>query len=257
MHRILQANIVTCAIQVIGTLVFIRRMPIAYYIIGAILQACFIIAIRFAYRIIVLERNRKYNRKQSSVNAMIVGVGEVGRRVIKYLEEMTAYRPMCVVDISNAEDGAMLDGIPIISGTEKIEEAVEKYNIQTVIIANTMISPDTRKRIKNYCSEKGLGVQDYTGFLANLGGNVSLSRLLEVVQGPLTLRVGQKEWQYQNREEAIMDLSKHYQVRAVAPANGRLVIDLIPFDLKTTKNSDIRNWMKQYEEQTGDDASIL
>ena len=89
MHRILQANIVTCAIQVVGTLLFIRRMPIAYYIIGAILQACFIIAIRFAYRIIVLERNRKYNRKQSSVNAMIVGVGEVGRRVIKYLEEMT------------------------------------------------------------------------------------------------------------------------------------------------------------------------
>lgn len=87
MHRILGANAVTVVIQVVGTLLFVNRMPLTYYVIGAVLQAIFIIIIRFAYRIFFIERQKMKAKKQPSINSMVVGVGEFGRRVIKYLED--------------------------------------------------------------------------------------------------------------------------------------------------------------------------
>ena len=87
MHRILWANLVTCAIQVLGTLLFVNKMPLTYYVIGAVLQACFIIAIRFSYRVFIIERRNAQAKKQPSINAMVVGAGEFGRRVVKYLQE--------------------------------------------------------------------------------------------------------------------------------------------------------------------------
>ena len=50
MNRIILANVVTTVVQVAGTLIFIRRMPITYYAIGAVLQFVFIVTIRFSSR---------------------------------------------------------------------------------------------------------------------------------------------------------------------------------------------------------------
>ena len=39
------------------TLLF-KRMPISYYIVGAAIQFMLVVAVRFAYRFILLERNK-------------------------------------------------------------------------------------------------------------------------------------------------------------------------------------------------------
>lgn len=181
LHRILLANVVTCVIQVAGTLLFVNKMPFPYYVIGAVLQVCFIIAIRFAYRVFIIERRKAQVRKQPSINAMVVGAGEFGRRVIKYLQETSAYKPISVVDTQDSFSGIQLDGIPIISGIENIEEAIQRYRIKAVFIANPVMSPEFRQKIKDFCIQKDLELLDYAGFLANMGGNVALVRLLELV----------------------------------------------------------------------------
>lgn len=53
MNRIIGASLATTVIQVMGTALFIRRMPITYYVIGAILQFLFVSLIRFGYRILL------------------------------------------------------------------------------------------------------------------------------------------------------------------------------------------------------------
>ena len=255
MHRILLANLVTCVIQVAGTLLFVNKMPLTYYVIGAVLQACFIIAIRFAYRVIVIERQKVKARKQPSINAMVVGAGEFGRRVIKYLEQCSGYRVLCVVDTAGSTSGTQLDGIPIISGMERIEEAIQKYEIKAVFISNPALSPESRQRIKDFCKQKDLELLDYAGFLANLGGNVALARLLELVQGPVILKNEQEEKQYCSNEEAIQDLKEHYQVKAVSVQSGQLVIELTSFQPESNMTSEA--WIQQYKEETGEDVSFF
>ena len=53
-NRIFVANIITVAIHVLATVLFIQRMPITYYVMGAGMQMMSIAFIRFAYRLAVL-----------------------------------------------------------------------------------------------------------------------------------------------------------------------------------------------------------
>jgi FlaA1/EpsC-like NDP-sugar epimerase len=73
---------VTCVIQVIGTALFIRRMPLTYYFIGAVLQFVFLVATRFAYRVVQTESARIRNRKRKiNIPAMVIGSGEKAKKV--------------------------------------------------------------------------------------------------------------------------------------------------------------------------------
>ena len=57
-NRIIVASGITCVIQIVGTALFVRRMPITYYVIGGLLQYVFISIIRFAYRFIIVEHRK-------------------------------------------------------------------------------------------------------------------------------------------------------------------------------------------------------
>ena len=110
MNRIIGANAVTVLIQVIGTALFIRRMPITYYIIGAILQFLAVSLIRFGYRILLVEKKKVAGRNAPAVPSMIIGAGETARKAIRHLED-TPFRAAVVVDEASA--GKTLDGIPL------------------------------------------------------------------------------------------------------------------------------------------------
>ena len=63
----------------------VYRMPYSYYIIGAIIQFCLILGIRFAYRFILLVasetgRNRVRNGAE---NVMVIGAGSAGQMIIR------------------------------------------------------------------------------------------------------------------------------------------------------------------------------
>ena len=72
MNRIIVASLITAVIQVVGTCLFIRRMPITYYVIGAILQYLFIVLIRFGYRILLVEKKKVAAKKSPAIPTGIV-----------------------------------------------------------------------------------------------------------------------------------------------------------------------------------------
>ena len=87
MNRILGANAVAVAIQILGTWLILppggghTRMPVSYYAIGAILQFALLAMIRFGYRILMVEKRKVAGRKVSTVPAMVIGAGETARKV--------------------------------------------------------------------------------------------------------------------------------------------------------------------------------
>ena len=182
MNRIIGANLCTVLIQVFGTSLFLRKMPIGYYVIGGTFQFFFIAAIRFAYRLFVIER-KQFQGKPNAENAIVIGVGDVGRAVLKHLEESLAYKPIAVIatpvittDSWNSRNsgfaeravGRAIDGVPIKAFNE-IEDVIKHYEIKAAFIGEVNMNADLRKRLTDICSKTHIELKDTTSYLNYIG----------------------------------------------------------------------------------------
>jgi len=244
MNRIIGASLTTAVIQVIGTLVFVRRMPITYYVIGAILQFLFISLIRFGYRILLVEKKKIANKKNSAGPALVIGGGETGRKAVLHLEENTAYWPAYVVDAKSA--GKTLNGVPVVADLDKALSEVK-----AVFIADSRLDAEQRAAIKQKSEELGLELQDYTGYLSNLGGRVPLSALLELAEGKVRITIDGVEKEYASGLEALREINGRYDITNVTNLQVELRKPLaapyIEYD----------TWAKQHKEETGEDVSFF
>lgn len=160
LNRIIAATLATSLIHIVGTLLFIRRMPVTYYFLGMLLQFVLIATIRFGYRFLLIEKKKLENRKKSGIATMVIGAGEAGRFMIKNLEDSTAFRPVCVVDVKKASYGMMMDGIPVCGGVAGVEQAVESYGIKCVFLAEPLLQPEIKEQISRICTERNIELQD-------------------------------------------------------------------------------------------------
>ena len=254
MNRIIAASGITCVLHVAGTLLFIRRMPITYYVIGALLQFIFVSTIRFAYRFIIVEHKKIANRNLPAVKVMIIGAGEIGRRVIKQLEDNSAYRPVCVIDSKRMMDGKTFDGIPVLSGVQ-FDDAVAKFAVKAVFIADPALSKESRENVKSICKEKNIELQDYTGYLSNLSGRLSLTALLETAQCPVIINTDNQMKEFATGEEALQTLTNRYTVNSISAYGSKIVIDLQ--ENKTEVYAGYETWLQKHKEETGEEVSYF
>lgn len=189
-------------------------MPVTYYLIGAVLQFGFVVVIRFAYRVLLVEKKRL--RRGERIKCLVVGSGENGRRVVKHLEEEGTFEPVAVV---GSGSGSM-DGIPIIS-----LPSVDWDTINSVFIADPLLPSSTRQEIKRECDEKQIDLQDYTGFFSNLGGRLSLTELMSVVKGPVAVEVDGKETRYEDGAAALESLKDKYEVKEIIGDQMKIVLE--------------------------------
>lgn len=247
MNRIIGANAVTLLLQVLGTLAFLgfrRRMPFTYYAIGAILQFFFIALIRFGYRLLLVEKKRISRRKEAALPAVVVGSGEIARRAIRYLEDGYAWRVKAVVD--PAGEGKSLDGVPVVADWRELLPSVK-----AVAVADPRMSAEARAEIKKAAQEAGLEWQDATGFLSNLGGRVSLSALLELAEGPVTLSREGRETAYASGEEALAATPGRQEIVSVR----NLTVDLA--DSAIVSPAGDESWARQHQRETGEEISFF
>lgn len=243
MNRIIGASVCTAILQVVGTALFIRRMPITYYIIGAILQFLFVSLIRFGYRILLVEKKKVSNRNTPTVPTMIIGAGETARKIIHHLED-TPFRAMIVVDEKSA--GKSLDGIPVQG-----EFTSALSQVRAVFIADPNLTAEKRSEIKSACEEVHVELQDYTGYLTNLGGRIPTSSLLELISGSVTLVIDGKEVEYISGEEALGSLKERYDIQSISGAK----IELVKPSYTAYVGYDV--WAQHHKEQTGEDVSFF
>lgn len=215
MNRIILASLSTSAIHVLGTVLFVERMPITYYLIGALLQFLFVVVIRFSYRVLLVEKKRL--RRGERIKAIVVGSGENGRRVVKHLEEEGMYQPVAIYS-SAAHSSSLMDGIPVVG-------KLELDGIDAVFIADPLLPTSTRQEIKSRCDEQKIDLQDYTGFFSNLGGRLSLTELLSTIHGPLTISIDGQETRYEDGAAALGGLNEKYEVKEIIGSQMKIVLE--------------------------------
>ena len=257
-NRIFLSSIITCVIQIAGTLIFVIRMPITYYALGAAFQFTLIAVSRFSYRVVLVERDRLFNiRRRNSMNVLIVGTGEDCRTVIKYLErdsESRAY-PVCVVDFQNSEFAGTISGVPVLGGIHRISDAVKKYDVDRVVLADISMKSQIREDIGLTCKHLGVSVQLFSEYFQTIPSRIPLLVLSEYTTGPVMLRFGNEVKHYESAKQAAVSFKERYIVDSIAVEDGILQLGLVRDVLRP--NDTQVDWVINYQKETGEDVSFF
>lgn len=180
--RIITASIITTIFQMVGITIFMKRMPITYYVIGALVQGCLVLIIRFGYRYVTLERSKKAKNASAAKNAMIIGGGEAGRIIIKELKSSVSTEtiPCCIIDDNVNKWGRFIEGVQVVGGRSSINEMVKKYQIHQILLAMPSASVKERKDILDICKDTGCELKMLPGVYQMVNGDVSLGKMRKV-----------------------------------------------------------------------------
>ena len=182
---IMMATVVTGTAHVVGITLFVRRMPIAYYVFGICAQFIFTTGIRFGYRFVNLERvKREKTEKSAHVkhHVMVIGAGAAGMTVLRELHnsrELTS-RACCVIDDNPNKWNRFIEGTPIVGGRDTILENVEKYDIDTIMLTMPSASAKDKRDILNICKETNCELKSLPGIYQLANGEVLLSKMKSV-----------------------------------------------------------------------------
>lgn len=257
LNRIVLANLVTAAIHVAGTLLFVCRMPITYYVIGAVLQFIMIALCRFSYRLYVLESVRLRSLTHAKMNAMIVGVGETARILRQQIEadSTNVARPVCIFSYKANASGKMVNGLPVLADLSKLPEHFRKYQVQYVILADPMLPTDVRKQIREACEKSGIQVQDFSGYLTNDSHDVTLKKLMEYAYGPVEIRLDGKTQEFQSSEQALLAYPGKFDVKKIYARGDVLGVELS--QRTVILNDTNQDWVKEAENKSGEEISFF
>ena len=197
--RSLGATAITCVFHWVGMNAFVCRMPVAYYVIGALGQFLMVTAIRFAYRFIRLLSASRRKNARAVHNAMIIGAGAAGQAVLRELKTSEAADavPRCIIDDDPNKWGRTIDGVPVVGGREVIAETAERYGVDQILIAIPTLSMQERGRLLTLCSETGCQLKTLPALYQLANGEVSLNKLRPVAvedllgRPPISVEMGE------------------------------------------------------------------
>ena len=182
---IMMATVVTGTAHVVGITLFVRRMPIAYYVFGICAQFIFTTGIRFGYRFVNLERAKREKTEKSAHvkhHVMVIGAGAAGMTVLRELHnsrELTS-RACCVIDDNPNKWNRFIEGTPIVGGRDTILENAEKYDIDTIMLTIPSASAKDKRDILNICKETHCELKSLPGIYQLANGEVLLSKMKSV-----------------------------------------------------------------------------
>ena len=178
---LLDATVLTGAFHTVFITVFVRRMPISYYLIGIMLQFLFMVGIRFSYRFVLLLRNEHADPNTSS-RVMVIGAGNGGQAILRDIRRTGEVhdKVMCVIDDNPNKWGRYIEGVPVVGGRDTILENVEKYKIQKIYLAIPSATAEQRRDLLDICKETDCELKNLPGMYQFMIGDITVSKMKKV-----------------------------------------------------------------------------
>ncbi len=181
--RIMTACFITTAFNCIFVTVAFVRMPLVYYVFGAILQCVFLLVARFSYRLFLVIYEAKLKSKVKDVpKIMIIGAGSAGQMILRDINrsDYTDERVACVIDDDESKWGRYIEEVPVVGGRDEIMAAAKKYGISKIYIALPSASAADKRDIINICQETGCVLKNLPGMYQLVLGQVTASQMRNV-----------------------------------------------------------------------------
>ena len=182
--HVLLSSLITTAFQVVGTLATVGRMPIFYYLAGAVFQFILIIAIRFSYRFVLfIDQARGAGAiGGQGDNVMIVGAGNAGQAILRDFTRAKEIqdRVVCFIDDNANKWGRYINGVPVAGGRDDIFASVKKFHVKKIYIAMPSASKEQKREILNICKETGCQLKQLPGIFQLATGEITVSQMRDV-----------------------------------------------------------------------------
>ncbi len=175
------ASSIASVFHAVAITIIFERMPVSYYVMGAIFQFFAVLSIRFVYRLVLLLSSDKHSGKRTN-NVMIIGAGSAGQMILRDINRASGLddKVVCLIDDNKNKWNRYIDGIPIVGGRDSIFENVEKYDISKIYIALPSASMEERREIFGICKETNCELKNLPGMYQLVNGEVSVSSLKDV-----------------------------------------------------------------------------
>ena len=182
LQECVRIGIATAIIAIIMALVseFVTDTGWRFSIICGLLYALSSVFMRMSKRILLHISNNL--KKSGKTPIMIIGAGSAGTMILRELttSSHTTMNAVCFIDDDDAKIGGFINGIPIVGNSDYIPTAVEKYNIEHIIVALPSATPAERKQIYEKCRDVSCKVQTLPGIYQLLNDEISISKLRDV-----------------------------------------------------------------------------
>ena len=151
------------------------------YLLDFVLSLVLLAGIRGSLRL-VREAVATHGTGRRPRNLLIVGAGDLGDLLVREITrgQHLRYRPVAFLDHQVHKQGLRLHGIPIEGPLDRLEEVVEAYHVEEIIIA---LPPEDQHRIRHVVDRaRRCEIQPriLPAVEAMLDGDVSLRRVREV-----------------------------------------------------------------------------
>lgn len=183
--ELLSAIVAACTAfmaHTIGITVLFCRMPVTYYIFGAIMHFVTVVGIRFCYRFVLLLRSARDCGREPGSRVMLIGAGAAGQTILRDSRKSTFVhdRICCIIDDDPNKWRRYIDGVPVVGGREQILSNVKQYRIDKIFVAIPSASPEDRREILHICNETSCELKILPGIYQFLNGEVTVSAMENV-----------------------------------------------------------------------------
>ena len=147
-------------------------------------------------------------RRRPGINTMIVGNGETARVLRSQIERDPDSVNKLVCIFSDKEYGArgLSDGLPVYGDINKLEEIIDRHGVRIVLLADSLMREEVRNQIRSMCKDLKVEVQDFSGYLQKEGSTLTLQKLMERYQGPVSVLSEGILSDFDNGEQALMTI---------------------------------------------------
>ena len=183
LERVLLASTIVSILHAIGITVIFIRMPIAYYLLGAIIQFILLLGIRFAYRFLQLVRARYHtNHENDAVRVMLVGAGSAGQMILRDMTQAKELKEkvVCIIDDNPNKWNRFMEGVPVVGGRDDILWAAKKYNVDKIFLTMPSATAEQKRDILNICNETGCELKQLPGMYQFVLDQISVTSMKNV-----------------------------------------------------------------------------
>lgn len=179
--RVAVSTLITLAVQIILTVPFFGRMPVVYYFCGALMQFVFVLGVRFAYRVVLLMRNKTGGDRYTS-KVMLIGAGSAGQMILKDVQNSKSLndKVMCIIDDDPNKHRRFINGVQVVGGRDEILKYCEKYDIEKIYIAIPSSTAEEKRDILNICKETNCELKVLPSFIQLINEEVTVSKMKSV-----------------------------------------------------------------------------
>ena len=178
--RVIASSLITAVLHAAGISILFGRMPVSYYLVGAGIQFCLILSVRFSYRMVLLLRRQA--DKDNFDRIMLIGAGAAGQMILRDINHSmeTAEKVVCIIDDNDNKWLRYIDGVPVVGGRETIMQKAKEYKIDKIYLAIPSATAEERRDILNICNETGCELKQLPGMYQFVKGNVTVRSMKDV-----------------------------------------------------------------------------